>query len=148
MFLMINNFRFAIVLGQYTCWRPKLCKYLLIYDYMLSLFFLLFTLHYVFLIIRKDAGRIENYSEKIFSSFPRKSAVNFGTKWGMEHLHAPGSIILSVTQMAKCMETSVPCVPASCECPPHLSHWISSPTIAPESQILHACAEYRPWVIC
>lgn len=69
----------------------------------------------LFLIIGKGTGRVENCSEKIFSSFSRNSAVSFGTKWGMECSYAPGRMTLSVAQMAKCMGTSVLCVQLCCE---------------------------------
>lgn len=90
----------------------KLCEHLLIYCYMSSLFFFLFTLHYLFLRISKSIGRVGSHCEKIFS---RSYAVNFRTKWGMECSYAPRRMTLSVAQMAKCMETSVPCVQVCCE---------------------------------
>lgn len=70
------------------------------------------TLRHLFLRRGKGAERVDSHSEKIFS---RSSAVNFGTKWGMECLYAPGRMTLSAAPMAKCTETSVPCVQAYCE---------------------------------
>ena len=105
---------FQIYCSARTSLSPwqKLCKYLPINCYLSTFFAFLLTLHHVLLRRGKGVGRVDGHSEKIFS---RSSAVNFGSKWEMECLYAPGRMTLSVALMAKCMETSVPCVQVYCE---------------------------------
>lgn len=102
----------------------------------------------LFLIIGKGARRVENCSEKMFSSCFRNSAVSFGTKWGTGCSHAPGRNTLSKAQMAECTRASVPCVQVCCEyllssLPQHFLI-----IVIPESQFLQKCVEYIAWVVC
>ena len=114
--LTLNIFRSTIESAQFWVHDRN---FLNAFDLLLYVFTFLF-LSYSALVILQNRQKCregrKSLSESIFSSFSRNSAVSFGTRWGTECSYAPGRMTLSVARMAKCMETSVPCVQACCEC--------------------------------